>query len=217
MSQKEEIEKGFDRGVDFNDIKQKLINDFHSTQEQLTRADDAYTEKILCNRLIYCVIAMIQLINGSRISEACKAIIKFFELDEIDDKTRVFVKISKSEKLQYNFQTKEKSISKARFRKMRFPNWVDIGDVEILKSYKKIVALCLCIKDLLLRQRVRDYLLKNFECNTHSLRYAFINYMLHDQHKPMNEVAKFVGHKNTNQICTYTQNKNVEKLFDMDI
>ena len=29
---------------------------------------------------------MIQLINGSRISEACKAIIKFFELDEINEK-----------------------------------------------------------------------------------------------------------------------------------
>lgn len=218
MSQEEEIAKGFDRGVDFNDIKEKLIKDFKDTlEDKLPRADDKYTEKILCNRLVYCIIAMIQLINGSRISEACKAIIKFFELEEINDETRVVVKISKSEKLQYNRVTKKKYLSKARFRKMRFPNWIDEGEVDMLKIHTKYVKDCLGIDELLLRQRVRDYLLKNFECNTHSLRYAFINYMLHDKQKPMNEVAKFVGHKNTNQICTYTQNKNVEKLFDMDI
>lgn len=217
MDQEEVIATGFDRGVDFNDIKQKLINDFHSTQEQLTRADDTYTEKVLCNRLIYCVIAMCQLINGSRISESCKAIIKFFDLDEINEKTRVIVKISKSEKMQYNRVTKKKYLSKARFRKMRFPNWIDNSEIDMLKSYNKYTKLCLNIQELLLRQRVRDYLLKNFECNTHSLRYAYINYMLHDKKKPMNEIARFVGHKNTNQICTYTQNKNVDKLFDMDI
>ena len=33
----EEIDKGFDRGVDFNDIKDKLINDFHTTQDQLSQ------------------------------------------------------------------------------------------------------------------------------------------------------------------------------------
>lgn len=213
----EKIAKGFDKGIDFNDIKERLIKDFNESFEKLPNCADAYTEKVLCNRMIYCIIAMIQLINGSRISEACKAMIKFFELDKIEDSTRVIVKISKSEKLQYNRVTKKKYMSKARFRKMRFPNWIDESEFDMLKAHSKYTKMCLNIKELLLRQRVRDYLLHNFECNTHSLRYAFINYMLHDKQKPMNEVAKFVGHKNTNQICTYTQNKNVDKLFDMDI
>lgn len=214
----EYIAKGFDRDIDFDDIKNKLIKDFEQTLEKIKKVTTDYNERIYCNRIIYCIIAMTQLVNGSRISEACRAVQKFHEQETINDNDRVVVKISKSEKLQYNRVSKEKFMSKARFRKMRYPTkWINSSDYSYLRRFEVKTILCLNVKDLLLRQRVRDYLLNNFNCNTHSLRYAFINYMLHDKGKPMNEVAKFVGHKNTNQICTYTQNKKVDMIFDMDI
>ncbi len=63
---------------------------------------------------------------------------------------------------------------------------------------------------------VLNYMLRNFQCNTHSLRYAYINYMLYDKKQQMAIVAKFVGHSNLNQLMRYTQNKEVDKMFDID-
>lgn len=217
LSDKEEekIKTGFDKGIDFVPIKEKLIEDLEKKYEDLQLIDphEKYDKKVLLNKIIYIMIALIQLINGSRISEACSALRKFINADDLDEK--VIVKIAKSEKMQYNVKTKKKIFTKARYRKMKFPSkWINI---DIFKEIKEIKPICLYIKDVLLRQRIRDYLLKNFDCNTHSLRYAFVNYMLHDKQKPMNEISRFIGHTNTNQICVYTQNKNVEKLFDLDI
>lgn len=212
----EKVARGFDRGGDYEDIKNKLVTDFNNIHEELGRADNNYTERIIHNKLVYCVIAMIQLRNGSRISEACKAASKFFELEKIENGTKVVVKISKSEKMQYNRNTKKKTMTKARYREMVFPMWLKEGEIDMIRSLGKY-QLLFNTSNYLLTQRVRDYLFKKYNINTHTLRYAFINYMIHDKNKPMNEVAKFVGHKNTNQICTYTQNKNVNKIFDMDI
>jgi len=61
------------------------------------------------------------------------------------------------------------------------------------------------------------YMIHNFKCNTHSLRYASINYMLFKQKKSMCVVAKFVGHKNINQLVTYTQQKKCDQIFDLDM
>ena len=57
----------------------------------------------------------------------------------------------------------------------------------------------------------------NFSCNTHSLRYAFINHMIYVENRPLPDIAKFVGHKNINQLVTYTQQKNCNKIFDLDV
>ncbi len=211
MESEEKILKGFDRGKDYMDIKKHLLNDINNKFDKYKNEDDLKNKKLLINQILYITIALIQLKNGSRISEACRAILKFVENEDI--KNKVIVKISKSEGLKYNNKTKEKKLSKARYRKIVFPIWIN---KHIFKYLIKEQPSGLFVKPNLLKQRVLDYLLKYHSCNTHSLRYACINYLIYEQKRPLNEVSKFVGHTTVNQLVTYTQNKNVDKIYDLD-
>lgn len=154
---------------------------------------------------------MIQLRCGSRISEACSAFVLFCKKG-FDCK--VTVKIAKSETTKYKTVGKKKQLitTKARFRNMIFPEWVDASELR--------ADLCERLKDIpfdKLKKRVLDYLLRYFNCNTHSLRYACINYLIYEKNLPLNTVAKLVGHVGLNQLTTYTQQKNVDKVFDIDM
>lgn len=209
MSDSEEepkIAQGFDRGIDYQEIKDKFLKHLNRLYKYLQKADTRYETKVLTNKICYIMIAMIQLRNGSRISEACSAFVQFINSDDLDDK--VVVKIAKSQK------NTEKIKTKARYRKMVFPDWIDRDIFEEVRDSKPLVLL---IQNKRLKKRVLDYMLMYFNCNTHSLRYACINYLLTDMKLPMPTVAKYVGHINTNQLCTYTQNKEVDKIFDLDI
>lgn len=219
MSDKEEkkVSQGFDRGVDYKPMKKRLIAEYKRLIDIMLNMDEEKKNYIAKRRLtihkiIYLIISMIQLRNGSRISEACKAFKLFLDAD-INDK--VLVKISKSETTKKKKDTGEEYVTKIRHRKMMFPkDWIDTDIENLMESMKFYLKN---ITQERLRKRVLDYLLLNFECNTHSLRYAFINYMLYDLKRPMTDVAKFVGHSNINQLLTYTQLKNTEQIFDMDI
>jgi integrase len=210
----DKIATGFDRNVDFNDMKANLIQDFVLTDEKIDQLNDdnESTKRKLMNRLIYCIIAMIQLRNGSRIVEACEAFFKFLQPDS-DLQTKVIVKIAKSKSIKYKKETNEKYETKTRYRKMIFPTkWItDMSKEDDIRIYFEDI----CNKRI--TKRVLDYLLNNFNCNTHSLRYAFINYMLYEKKKEMTIVAKFIGHSNVMQLVRYSQNKQADKLFDEDI
>lgn len=207
-----EIDKGWDRDIDFIPIKEKLLDELNSKHNLFLRETDRYEKQIILNKLIYIMIALIQLRNGSRISEACNAMQQFINADDLTQK--VLVKIAKSEGMKYNNRTKKKQMSKPRYRKIMFPDWIDEN---IFLDVKEAKPICLNIKDSLLRQRVRDYLLHNFDCNTHSLRYACINHLMYTQKRPMADIAKFVGHSSVNQLVTYTQQKNCDQIFDLDL
>jgi hypothetical protein len=205
----EGVDHGFDRGIDYKEIKQKLIDKY---KEQLKALDNttlsAYDRKCLINKQLYCLVSIIQLSNGSRVLEACKALKIFFKKGDTTNK--ILVKIAKSECVKTNKEGEEYT-TKARFRKMKFPNgWIDFTLTDELKRYLKK------IKIINLKQRVLDYLLKNFDCNTHSLRYAFINFMLYEKKVEMSLVAKFVGHSSAAQIVRYSQNKKADELFEID-
>lgn len=203
------INQGFDRNIDYEVIKNKLVRRYTKIRKTYKELE-GWKRKMAVNKLIYLTIAMIQLRNGSRISEACSALRLFVERENVKDK--VIVKIAKSEGMKYNRAKKEKVAMKARFRKIMFPSWIDSKIIKIIKENHSDF-----IKDARLKKRVLDYLLLHFDCNTHSLRYAFINYMLYDQKRPMNDVSKFVGHTTVNQLVTYTQQKNTDQIFDLDI
>lgn len=205
----EGVDHGFDRGIDYKEIKQRLIDKY---KEQLKALDDnnmsVYDRKCMVHKQIYCLTAMLQLCNGSRILEACKAIKIYFDKKNFTEK--ILVKIAKSECTKINRDGDEYT-TKARFRKMRFPNgWIEF---ELTKELENALEK---IKVINLKQRVLDYLLKYFDCNTHSLRYAFINFMLYDKKVETTLVSKFVGHSNTAQLVRYSQNKKAEELFDID-
>ncbi len=210
------MDSGFDRGVDFKQKKGELIKAFESTVkdlDSLEEGDRYFTSKKrkIVNRAIYLLVSMIQLINGSRISEACTACVQFIESKNFDAKE--IVKIAKSESIKYK-KSGEKYTTKARFRHIIFPKkWITIEKSLV----KDIEANLGDIEHSVLKKRVLDYLLKHHECNTHSLRYAFINYMLYEEKKEPSLVAKHVGHSSMAQLVRYTQKKEADKLFEMDI
>jgi integrase len=207
------IAKGFDRDIDYKSMKDRLIHEFDSLFPRIATANTDYKYAMLIHKLIYLMISMIQLRNGSRVSEAIAAFRAY--LRSADDIDRVIVKIAKSDGIKYDKIKKEKKRAKARYRKIMFPDkWVSRDILTEIKSRDETKEW---IKSSRLRKRVLDYLLKNFECNTHSLRYAFINFMLYEEKRPMNDVAKFVGHVDVSMLVRYTQVKNTEQIFDLDI
>jgi hypothetical protein len=211
-SEEEIIATGWDRGLDFEVIKNKLIKHLEKLNRSIHKANSRYEHKILTNKICYTIIAMIQLRNGSRISEACETFIKFINSNDLNSK--IIVKIAKTTGKQYSRTQKKMIDKKKRYRKMIFPDWINQDIIDEIRESKPLILL---IQSKRLKNRVCDFLRMYFDCNTHSLRYAYINYMLTDKQMPMATVAKVVGHVNVNQLVTYTQQKNVDAALDMDI
>jgi len=210
----EKIHVGFDRGIDYKAIKEQLIAEIPKLQKKLDTEDSDKKKKIIENQICYVMIALIQLRNGSRISEAVNAFLKFIsDKQKIDEK--VIVKIAKSDGKKYDMKTKKMKQHKARYRKIMFPE--DYIELDIFYQMKEAKPNVLKIELNKICQRVRDYLLLNFKCNTHSLRYAFINHLLYDQKRNLADVAKYVGHTSVSQLVTYTQSKNCDQIFDLKI
>jgi hypothetical protein len=209
-------QEGFDRGVKFSDIKKSLIDAYNQTLNEFNDIDpnDRYfasKRRKKTHRLLYILIAIIQLFNGSRISEACKAFRKM--LEERDFDSRVKVKISKSESIKYK-KDGEQYTTKPRYRFIIFPiAWVSKDTFPDKHLYCSVMY----VREDAIKKRVLDYLLKHHECNTHSLRYAYINHMLYVKKTEPTLVAKHVGHSNTAQLVRYTQRIESDKLFDMDL
>lgn len=209
----DKIKTGFDRGIDYIKIKDALIQKLDKLYEKFNFTHDKKELRVIMNQICYIIIALLQLRNGCRISEAVCAFNKYLNGEDIEKK--VVVKIAKSDGKKYNYKLKKMIDNKARYRKIMFPS--DYVDLEIFYNVKNEQPEVLYIKTDRICQRVRDYLLKYFNCNTHSLRYAFINYMLYDMKRNLADIAKFVGHKSVNQLVTYTQHKNCDKIFDLKI
>jgi integrase len=203
------IAAGFDRGVSYSEMKQKFIAAYDKNNKDIDALDSSNPKyeanfRMLLNRSIYLLIAMIQLCNGSRVSEACSAFGRFLSKG-CDEK--VVVKLAKSKCLRKK-RNGEEYVSDSRYRKMQFPKWIVMKHEAAMKeSFDEMNNKT---------RRVLNYMIRNFDCNTHSLRYAFINFMLYEQKKEMTVVAKHVGHSNTNQLVRYTQAKEADKLFDID-
>ncbi len=199
-----EVFTGWDKGVDYRDIFPQLVSKYHALKEiKATRYN--------INKRIYLLIALIQLKNGSRVSEACDAFT--YMLAKGFQKTAT-VKIAKSESKKsrkLDNGEKEQFTTKARYRTMTFPQeWIKITDIdkiaEMTNHLPAIQRLETC---------VNNFLARNYKINTHSLRYSRINYLINVEKTPLNLVAGSVGHKGLGQLVTYTQNKEIDKLHDL--
>lgn len=214
MGETPKLIQGFDRGIEFSEIKDKLVDEYDKINDILIglkkRRGNKPKKMRLLNRLIYLMIAMIQLRNGSRISEAVEAVYKFLNSDNLAEK--VIVKIAKSNSLKYKKDTKEVYHTRTRYRNMIFPaNWLKIELIDHIKNRLNNLDTDR------LNKRVLDFLLRNFKCNTHSLRYSWINFMLYEKKKEIGIIAKIIGHSNLNQLVRYTQNVQADKIIDEDI
>lgn len=212
------ISKGFDRDIDYEPMKNQLINEFNKHSKDYL--EKKYITRV-GNKVVYTLISMIQLRNGSRISEAVNAFKSFIE-NGVNEK--VMIKIAKSGGIKYKYiknghetAIRKKVQTKERYRKMMFPeSWIEKDLLEKVLNKLKITHLKF-INSNGMRQKMFKFMSRNLKSNTHSLRYAFINYMIYDQKRPLNDVAKFVGHVNVGQLVTYTQQKKCDQIFDLDI
>jgi hypothetical protein len=206
MEEEGSISTGFDRGIDYGDIKEKLISSINKNFDNYTKEPT----RINTNRLIYEVVGALQLRNASRVSEACKAF-KLFLKKGINK--RVIVKISKSDAVKTT-KTGEKKKMPARYRELVWPNWFPEEIYNTIKNSEFTEEL---LNSHRFEKRVLDHLLNHHDTNTHSLRYACANYLIYEEERPALDVAKFMGHKDGKTILTYVQRKNVDQIFDMDM
>ncbi len=206
MEEEGTISTGFDRGIDYSDIKEKLVTSINKNYENYTKEPS----RININRLIYEVVGALELRNASRVSEACKAF-KLFLKKGIDK--RVIVKISKSDAVK-TLKSGEKKKMPARYRELVWPNWFPAEIYTTIKNSEYTEEL---LNSHRFEKRVLDHLLNHHNTNTHSLRYACANYLIYEEERPALDVAKFMGHKDGKTILTYVQRKNVDQIFDMDM
>lgn len=218
----ERVKKSHDRGIDLKPMKEKLIKEFIKESKDFLGKNKYITRN--GNNTLYLLIEMIQLRNGSRISEAIDAFKKFMKVDDLTKLIDIKIAKSVAKKSILNKKATSKEdlykdiVTEIRFRKMEFPlYWINnIVDIqELFTKLKKTHEDMINKKNL--RLNIVNYMMSRFECNTHSLRYAFINYMITDEEKPLSTVAKFIGHANVNQLVTYTQQKESDKIFNIKV
>ncbi len=182
------MKKGFDRGINYVDIKTKLIQDFNTI---ISDYDDNFIVNV--DKLIYICISLIQLRNGCRISEAIKGF-KLFLINPHE--TQITIKISKRKdgKDRFIFLPSIISFDIITLINIIKPNIQEYANVNLSK------ATCM-------------FLLRKYKTNTHSLRYAFIDHQLNVEKTQVEVVSIMVGHKYINQIMTYIRDSSAnEKL-----
>jgi len=166
------VNSKWDKGVDYELAYSRILRKIDSVKDNNTKC--------------YLIVALIQLRNGSRISESIRAFKEWIKTN----KTEVYVKVSKKKKPEE--------------RLMIIPN-------EII-NYRLYCVDLLDINDKVLRERVRATLYYYFKLNTHSLRYAFITYLLRNNVNPA-IVSKIVKHSRLDTLLKYVQVKESESVL----
>ena len=167
----------WDRGLDYKRTYKELLR---RLREHLSKR--AYTS------FCYASILLIQLRNGSRVSEALEAARKFIE----EGSRKVKVRVRKR--------------SDDHKRLMIMPEELKHQDLRI----------CIDIlneDEAKVLNRVKVYAEKVLNINTHSLRYAYITYLLKNGVNPA-IVAKITGHKKLDYILKYTQVRTAEEALE---
>ena len=163
---------GWDKGVDYESMYARLLRKISSVKNDKTRC--------------YLIIALIQLRNGSRISEAIRAFKEWIKTN----KTELYIKVSK--------KRREES------RLMIIPSEV--------AHYRLLCVDLLDVEDRVLRERVRATLYYYFKINTHSLRYAFITHLLRLGVNPA-LVSKVIRHSRLDTLLSYVQVKEADRIL----
>jgi len=136
----------------------------------------------------YAAISLIALRNGSRIGEAIEAFREFLKTSKV----RIYVRVEKHKREDY--------------RLMVIPK--EIVEEDLTPCFRLLDK----DKDVI-RANVNKYLHRKLGINAHSLRYAFITYMLRKGVSP-SIIAAITGHKNLNMILKYTERKEAEKVLE---
>jgi integrase len=164
----------WDKGLDYETTYSMLLRKVNSAKNPKTKC--------------YFIMSLIQLRNGSRISEAIRAFKEWIKTN----KSELYVKVSKKKKDET--------------RLMIIPQEVE--------SHRLLCVDLLDVNDKALRNRVLATLHYYFKINTHSLRYSFITYLLRNNVNPA-LVSKIVRHSRLDTIMRYVQVKEAERILKM--
>lgn len=164
----------WDKGFDYETLYTILLRKINSKLTRpLTRC--------------YLQILLIQLRNGSRISESVRAYKEFL----VSKKREVFVKVSKKKRDEY--------------RLMIIPPEVEVEPNSVCYDLLEV-------DDKTLVNRIKSYASQRLKINTHSLRYSFITYLLKQGVNPA-IISKITRHSRLDYILTYTQEKIGEEVL----
>lgn len=169
--------EGWDRGMDFNETYRKMFDELIKTN---------YKKKKL-----YLLILLIQLRNGSRISEAIRAIKEF----KATDSNNVKILVSKK---------RDKKVYRDMVLPLELNKYInELGSLidEETKNEDK------------LKRKITAYCLRVFGFNTHSLRYSFITYLSRDKKIEPQLISKITKHSDLRFIVKYTQEKAAEDVL----
>ena len=136
----------------------------------------------------YASIALVALRNGSRIGEAIEAFKEFLRTS----RTRIYARVEKHKKEDCRLVVVPKELVEEDLS-MCYP---------LLEKGKDVI-----------RANVNKYLHRKLGINCHSLRYAFITYMLRKGVSPA-VIAAITGHRNLNTILKYVEKKEAEKVLE---
>jgi len=136
------------------------------------------------------VVLLVQLRNGSRIGEAIEAVRQFCE----SKATAVRVRIEKHKEGDQRLMVLPEELRGKEGRELLAQACLRLAKVKNPKSAVKV------------------YCKATYGFNTHSLRYAYITYLLSKGVNP-SLVAKITGHKNLSYILHYTQLKTAEDIL----
>jgi integrase len=136
------------------------------------------------------VVLLVQLRNGSRIGEAIEAVRQFCETKA----TAVRVRIEKHKEGDTRLMVLPEELRGKEGKEYLAQACLRLAKVKNPKSAVKV------------------YCKATYGFNTHSLRYAYITYLLSKGVNP-SLVAKITGHKNLSYILHYTQLKTAEDIL----
>jgi len=176
----------WDKGVDYETMYLRIVRHMKSPVAQ-RRPPGRGKKKKRFALACYDAILLIQLKNASRVSEAVRAFREYL----VTKKTELEVQVSKKRRKE--------------LRKMIIPREVQEMDCSI----------CLDMLDVSEKQiidNVKHYSKKQYDVNTHTLRYSTITYLLKQGVNP-SIVAKITRHSKLDFILRYTQEKAADEIL----
>ena len=159
------------REIDFNDILRKIKTNL---EIQYKKLESGTGSKLDIKRFLYYSIALLQLTNGLRSTEAIKG-------------------------LQIFLKKKEKEINIIA-GKSKIERWVIIPPI-LLEYYDELKKYGEILKNIR-KQSYYNFIKNNLKINPHSLRYAFINYMISKGIEP-EKLVVYMGYSSFKHMINY--------------
>jgi len=157
--------------IDFNDIVRKIKINLEIEYKKLESGTGSNLD---IKRFLYYAIALLQVTNGLRSSEAIKG-------------------------LQLFLKKKEKEINIIA-GKSKLERWVIIPPL-LMEYYDELKKYSEIIKNIR-KQSYYNFIKNNLKINPHSLRYTFINYMISKGIEP-EKVVVYMGYSSFKHMINY--------------